>query len=57
EVNYGLHHDPDLFSLSILPTCDGLQLKDQRENKSIDEPNNSQPEQSNIDVIWLGEEA
>ncbi|CAF0824598.1 unnamed protein product [Rotaria sordida] len=57
EVNYVLHHDPDLFSLSILPTCDSLQLKDQRENKSIDEPNNSQPEQSNIDVIWLGEEA
>ncbi|CAF3648548.1 unnamed protein product [Rotaria sordida] len=43
--------------MNILPTCDGLQLKNQRENKSIDEPNNSQPEQSNIDVIWLGEEA
>ena len=57
EVNCVPHYDPGLFSLSILSTCDGLQLKDQRENKWIDGPNNSQPDQSNIGVIWLGEAA
>ncbi|CAF0782026.1 unnamed protein product [Rotaria sordida] len=41
----------------ILSTCDGLQLKDQCENKWIDGPNNSQVDQSNIGVIWLGEAA
>ncbi|CAF0782763.1 unnamed protein product [Rotaria sp. Silwood1] len=54
EVNCVPHYDPGLFSLSILSTCDGLQLKDQRENKWIDGPNNSQVDQSNIGVIWLG---
>ncbi|CAF0760728.1 unnamed protein product [Rotaria sordida] len=57
EVNCVPHYDPGLFSLSILSTCDGLQLKDQCENKWIDGPNNSQVDQSNIGVIWLGEAA
>jgi hypothetical protein len=57
EVNCVPHYDPGLFSLSILSTCDGLQLKDQRQNKWIDGPNNSQVDQSNIGVIWLGEAA
>ncbi|CAF2710623.1 unnamed protein product [Rotaria sp. Silwood2] len=57
EVNCVPHYDPGLFSLSILSTCDGLQLKDQRENKWIDGPDNSQIDQSNIGVIWLGEAA
>jgi isopenicillin N synthase-like dioxygenase len=57
EVNCVPHYDPGLFSLSILSTCDGLQLKDQRENKWIDGPDNSQLDQENIGVIWLGEAA
>ncbi len=57
EVNCVPHYDPGLFSLSILSTCDGLQLKDQRENKWIDGPNNSQVDQGSIGVIWLGEAA
>ncbi|CAF0978103.1 unnamed protein product [Adineta steineri] len=57
EVNCVPHYDPGLFSLSILSTCDGLQLKDRYENKWIDGPNNSQHDQSNIGVIWLGEAA
>jgi hypothetical protein len=32
-------------------------LKDQRENKWIDGPNNSQVDQGSIGVIWLGEAA
>ena len=57
EVNCVPHYDPGLFSLSILSTCDGLQLKDQRTNQWIDGPNNSQMNQSNIGVLWLGEAA
>ena len=57
EVNCVPHYDPGLFSLSILSTCDGLQLKDQRTNQWIDGPNNSQMDQSNIGAIWLGEAA
>jgi hypothetical protein len=38
-------------------TCDGLQLKDQRHNKWIDEPDNSDVDHSNIGVIWLGEKS
>jgi isopenicillin N synthase-like dioxygenase len=57
EVNCVPHYDPGLFSLSILSTCDGLQLKDQRTNKWIDGPDNSQLNQSNIGVLWLGEAA
>lgn len=57
EVNCVPHYDPGLFSLSILSTCEGLQLKDQRTNQWIDGPNNSQVDQSNIGAIWLGEAA
>jgi isopenicillin N synthase-like dioxygenase len=57
EVNCVPHYDPGLFSLSILSTCDGLQLKDQRTNQWIDGPNNSHMNQSNIGVLWLGEAA
>ncbi|CAF2139774.1 unnamed protein product [Rotaria magnacalcarata] len=57
EVNCVPHYDPGLFSLSILSTCDGLQLQDRHENKWTDGPNNSQIGQSNIGVIWLGEAA
>jgi hypothetical protein len=32
-------------------------LKDQHENKWIDGPNNLQPDQSNVGVIWFGEAA
>ncbi|CAF1082724.1 unnamed protein product [Adineta ricciae] len=56
EVNCVPHYDPGLFSLSILSTCDGLQLQDRNDNKWIDGPNNSQLDQcNNIGVIWLGE--
>ena len=57
EVNCVPHFDPGLFSFSILSTCDGLQLKDQRTNQWIDGPDNSQTNQSNIGVLWLGEAA
>lgn len=57
EVNCVPHYDPGLFSLNILSTCDGLQLKDQSQNQWIDGPDNSQVDQSNIGVIWLGEAA
>jgi hypothetical protein len=57
EVNCVPHFDPGLFSLSILSTCDGLQLNDRLQNKWIDGPNNSQPDQHYIGVIWLGEAA
>ena len=57
EVNCVPHYDPGLFSLSILSTLDGLQLKDQRTNTWIDGPDNSQTDQSNIGAIWLGQAA
>jgi len=57
EVNCVPHFDPGLFSLSILSTCDGLQLKDQLKQKWIDGPNNFEYGQSSIGVIWLGEAA
>jgi isopenicillin N synthase-like dioxygenase len=57
EVNCVPHFDPGLFSLSILSTCDGLQLNDRLQNKWIDGPNNSEDSQRFIGVIWLGEAA
>lgn len=57
EVNCVPHFDPGLFSLSILSTCDGLQLNDRLENKWIDGPNNSLADQHSIGVLWLGEAA
>ena len=57
EVNCVPHFDPGLFSLSILSTCDGLQLNDRLQNKWIDGPDNSQPDQRYIGAIWLGEAA
>jgi hypothetical protein len=57
EVNCVPHFDPGLFSLSILSTCDGLQLKDQLKHQWIDGPNNFEHGQSSIGVIWLGEAA
>ena len=57
EVNCVPHFDPGLLSLSILSTCDGLQLKDQLTNEWIDGPNNSQHDQRYIGVMWLGEAA
>ena len=35
EVNCVPHFDPGLFSLSILSTCDGLQLKDIEQDESV----------------------
>ncbi|CAF4808217.1 unnamed protein product, partial [Rotaria sp. Silwood2] len=57
EVNCVPHFDPGLFSLSILSTCEGLQLQDQLQDKWIDGPNNSEIDQHSIGVIWLGEAA
>ena len=57
EVNCVLHYDPGLFSLSILSTCEGLQLRDQRTDTWIDGPVNSQTNKSDIGVLWLGEAA
>ncbi|CAF2737020.1 unnamed protein product [Rotaria sp. Silwood2] len=57
EVNCVPHFDPGLFSLSILSTCEGLQLHDQLQDKWIDGPNNSELDQHSIGVIWLGEAA
>ena len=57
EVNCVPHFDPGLFSLSILSTCDGLQLNDRLQNKWVDGPNNSEYDQRYIGVIWLGEAA
>lgn len=57
EVNCVPHFDPGLFSLSILSTCDGLQLQDRLESKWIDGPINSKYDQYSIGVIWLGEAA
>ncbi|CAF3364629.1 unnamed protein product [Rotaria sp. Silwood1] len=57
EVNCVPHFDPGLFSLSILSTCEGLQLQDQLQDKWVDGPNNSALDQHSIGVIWLGEAA
>ena len=57
EVNCVPHFDPGLFSLSILSTCDGLQLSDRLQNKWIDGPNNCLSDQHSIGVLWLGEAA
>ena len=57
EVNCVPHFDPGLFSLSILSTCDGLQLKDQAKDQWIDGPINSVEGQASIGVVWLGEAA
>ncbi|CAF1138032.1 unnamed protein product [Didymodactylos carnosus] len=57
EVNCVPHFDPGLFSLSILSTCNGLQLNDQLEDKWVDGPNNSENGQRYIGVVWLGEAA
>ena len=52
EVNCVPHYDPGLFSISILSTHEGLQLKDRINDQWIDGPL-----ESNIGVIWLGEAA
>ena len=52
EVNCAAHYDPGLFSLSILSTCQGLQLKDRVTDQWIDAP-----VESGIGIIWLGEAA
>ncbi|CAF4417644.1 unnamed protein product [Rotaria sp. Silwood2] len=52
EVNCVPHYDPGLFSISILSTHEGLQLKDMTNDDWIDGPL-----KSNIGVIWLGEAA
>lgn len=57
EVNCVPHFDPGLFSLSILSTCDGLQLKDRLRNNWVDGPVNTQADQQYIAAIWLGEAA
>ncbi|CAF4081546.1 unnamed protein product [Rotaria magnacalcarata] len=51
EVNCVPHFDPDLFSLTILSTCDGLQLYDQMKDEWIDGSDNSKDCQRFIDVI------
>ncbi|CAF4915046.1 unnamed protein product [Rotaria sp. Silwood1] len=57
EVNCVPHFDPGFFSLSILSTCDGLQLNDLKQDQWIDGPNDCEDEQGCIGVIWLGEAA
>jgi len=57
EVNCVPHFDPGLFSLSILSTCDGLQLKDHISEKWIDGPVNTRPDERYIAAVWLGEAA
>jgi 2OG-Fe(II) oxygenase superfamily len=57
EVNCVPHFDPGLFSLRILSTCDGLQLKDQLQDRWIDGPVNTAPGQRYIEVVCLGEAA
>ncbi|CAF3831641.1 unnamed protein product [Rotaria sordida] len=57
EMNCVPHFDPGLFSLSILSTCNGLQLKDLRQDQWVDGPNNCEDGQRSIGVIWLGEAA
>ena len=52
EVNCVPHYDPGLFSISILSTHEGLQLKNMMNDEWIDGPL-----ESNIGVIWLGEAA
>ena len=52
EVNCVAHYDPGLFSVSILSTCQGLQLKDRVTDQWIDAP-----VESGIGIIWLGEAA
>ncbi|CAF1074608.1 unnamed protein product [Adineta steineri] len=52
QVSCVPHYDPGLFSISILSTHEGLQLKDMTNNEEIDGPL-----ESNIGVIWLGEAA
>lgn len=57
EVNCVPHFDPGLFSLSILSTGEGLQLKDQLTNSWVNGPVNSDVSRHHIGVIWLGEAA
>ncbi|CAF4795585.1 unnamed protein product [Rotaria sp. Silwood1] len=52
EVNCVPHYDPGLFSISILSTHEGLQLKNMTNNEWVDGPL-----EPNIGVIWLGEAA
>ena len=52
EVNCVPHYDPGLFSISVLSTHEGLQLKDMINDQWVDGPL-----QENMGVIWLGEAA
>ena len=52
EVNCVPHYDPGLFSISILSTFEGLQLKDLTTDQWVDGPL-----EPNMGVIWLGEAA
>ncbi|CAF3723137.1 unnamed protein product [Rotaria sp. Silwood1] len=52
EVNCVPHYDPGLFSISILSTHKGLQLKNMTNNEWVDGPL-----EPNIGVIWLGKAA
>ena len=52
EVNCVPHYDPGLFSISVLSTHEGLQLKDMTTDEWIDGPL-----EPTVGVIWLGEAA
>ena len=52
EVNCVPHYDPGLFSISILSTHEGLQLKNMVDDQWVDGPL-----EPNMGVIWLGEAA
>jgi len=57
EVNCVPHFDPGLVSISFFSDCEGLQLKDPDTGEWFNGPLNTNPDQEDIGVLWLGQAA
>jgi hypothetical protein len=57
DVNCVPHYDPGLFSISFYSSLEGLQLLEPATNMWVDGPINTDPEQQDIAVLWLGQAA
>lgn len=57
EVNCVPHYDPGLVSISFFSDCEGLQLKDPETGEWINGPVNTNPDQADVGVLWLGQAA
>ena len=57
DVNCVPHFDPGLVTVSFFSDCEGLQLKDPLTDEWIDGPVNSNSDQEDLGILWLGHAA